>query len=333
MTRIPNLRIAIVGAGLMGRAHARASARVGAKIVAITDADLVAANTLASSVGARAALPDDILDADRVDAIHICTPVSKHVEWCSRAIERGIHVLCEKPLAENAADTAALFDLAAERGVLLCPVHQFPFQQGAIAASERLTTIGKVRWITAEMCTAGAATVVDSMHDEIVLGIVPHPLSLILAFLGGPIADGEWNSAHADRGEVLVAGTVRDTGVSIVLSTHGRPTSNTMRLIGERGSIALDLFHGFSTIETGRVSRMRKLARPFVSSARTLSAASSNALRRGIARETEFPGLTQLCRRFYLAADKRAEPPILAAEAIDIATVRDRIIASVVQSA
>ncbi len=296
----------------------------------MSDRDVAAARRLAASIGGNVAsgTKDEIIRPDILDAVHVCTPAGHYVDACTIAIERGLHVLCEKPIAETAAETQSLFGIARERKVVLCPVHQFPFQRGASDAAANLTSIGRIRWITAEMCTAGAATFVDSLHDGIALDIVPHPLSLIYAFLGGELSEGSWTTPHPEKGEILVSGVVRETGIAIILSTHGRPTSNSMRLIGERGTISLDLFHGFSVMEGGRVSRIRKFTRPFAASGRLLSAASANAARRGIARETEFPGLTELCRKFYLAADKRDTPPISATEAIDIATARDLIIAS-----
>lgn len=335
MPRVPNLRVAIVGAGLMGRAHARAAVRAGAKVVAVTDSDLVVAKKIALSVGRGIlyAPLDDVINPDRVDAVHVCTPAGQHVKAATIALERGIHVLCEKPIAETVEETLGLFDRAARKGLILCPSHQFPFQQGAVDAAAHLAAIGKIRWITAEMCTAGAATLVDSLHDGVVLNILPHTLSLIYGFLGGSISDGTWSTVRAERGEMLVTGIVRETGISIVLSTHGRPTANSMRIIGERGAITLDLFHGFSITEGGRVSRARKFARPFASSAKLLTAASKNSVRRGLKRETEFPGLTELCRRFYLAADKRAATPISVTEAMDIALVRDRVIANLITPA
>ena len=333
MARVPHLRVAIVGAGLMGRAHARAALRAGAKVVAVSDADLVVAKKVALALGTGALYGslDEVVTPDRIDAVHVCTPAGRHLEPARLALDRGLHVLCEKPVAETVEETQELFERAARKGVILCPSQQFPFQQGAMDAAAHLAAIGKIRWITAEMCTAGAATLVDSLHDEVVLGILPHPLSLIYGFLGGSISDGTWSAVRAERGELLVTGVVRETGISIVLSTHGRPTSNSMRLIGERGAITLDLFHGFSITEGGRVSRARKFIRPFAASVKLLSAASRNSVSRAVARETEFPGLTELCRRFYLAADKRAPTPIKADETLDIALVRDRVIASLTE--
>lgn len=327
MTLGPNLRIAIVGAGLMGRAHARAARQAGSHVVAIADTDPSLARSLASAIGAQvlSGSVDAVVTADRVDAVHVSTPAAEHAPICALALSRGIHVLCEKPLTETSAEAHALLDLAASNELVLCPVHQFPFQQGAIAAAARLPAIGRVRWITAELCTAGASDRVDSLQNDVILNILPHPLSLTHCFLGGRLADGEWGVTSPGAGELLVAGTIRGTGVSILLSTHGRPTGNFMRLIGERGSISLDLFHGFSTLEAGRVSRFTKMARPFTSSGRTLAVATANSARRAMARETAFPGLKELCARFYLAAARRADPPVSMAEILDIATVRDLV--------
>lgn len=314
----------------MGRAHARAALRAGAKVVAVSDADLVVAKKVALALGTGALYGslDEVITPDRIDAVHVCTPAGRHVEAARLALDRGLHVLCEKPIADTLQETQELFERAARKNAVLCPSQQFPFQQGAVDAAVYLPTIGKIRWIVSEMCTAGAATLVDSLHDDVVLNILPHPLSLVYGFLGGSISDGKWSTVRAERGELLVTGVVRETGISIVLSTHGRPTSNSMRLIGERGAITLDLFHGFSIAEGGRVSRTRKFIRPFASSAKLLAAASKNSASRAVARETEFPGLTELCRRFYLAADKRAPAPITPAEALDLALVRDQIIAT-----
>ncbi|MEP6506857.1 MAG: Gfo/Idh/MocA family oxidoreductase [Gemmatimonadales bacterium] len=323
----PALRVGIVGAGLMGRFHARAARMAGSRVVAIADADPAAAQRLALSVGKEVAsgTVDELITPERVDAVHVCTPVREHGSACSFILGRGIHVLSEKPLTQTAAETQALLDLAESHKLILCPVHQFPFQKGAIDAVARLPEVGRIRWVTAEMCTAGASQVAEALHDEVLLDILPHPLSLLYNFLGGDLATGQWGMTSAADGELLVTAVIRGTGASILLSTHGRPTGNTMRVVGDRASIALDLFHGFSTLESGRVSRLSKMARPFTSSTRTLVAATANSVRRGSARETAFPGLRELSARFYLAIVGRGKTPVSPAEMIDIATVRDRI--------
>ena len=64
--------------------------------------------------GSYAAL---VSDPD-VDAVYISLPNSQHVEWSTRALQAGKHVLCEKPLSRREADVAALFDVAEQTGRL-----------------------------------------------------------------------------------------------------------------------------------------------------------------------------------------------------------------------
>ncbi len=62
---------------------------------------------------------DDLLADERVDAVYISLSNSQHIEWVTKSLEAGKHVLCEKPLGLNAAETAAMFDSAARNGRLL----------------------------------------------------------------------------------------------------------------------------------------------------------------------------------------------------------------------
>ncbi|HMP75563.1 MAG TPA: Gfo/Idh/MocA family oxidoreductase [Kiritimatiellia bacterium] len=79
----------------------------------------------AEAFAARFSIPrvcasyDALLDRDLIDAVYIATPHHAHAEWAQRALERGIAVLCEKPLTVNAAQMEALAALASDKRVLL----------------------------------------------------------------------------------------------------------------------------------------------------------------------------------------------------------------------
>ena len=62
---------------------------------------------------------DDLLADERVDAVYISLSNSQHIEWVTKSLEAGKHVLCEKPLGLDARETTAMFDVAASNGRLL----------------------------------------------------------------------------------------------------------------------------------------------------------------------------------------------------------------------
>jgi len=62
---------------------------------------------------------DDLLADERVDAVYISLSNSQHIEWVTKSLEAGKHVLCEKPLGLNANETTEMFDVATRNGCLL----------------------------------------------------------------------------------------------------------------------------------------------------------------------------------------------------------------------
>jgi len=62
---------------------------------------------------------DDLLADDRVDAVYISLANSQHLEWVTKSLEAGKHVLCEKPLGVSSLEATAMFDSAARNGRLL----------------------------------------------------------------------------------------------------------------------------------------------------------------------------------------------------------------------
>jgi predicted dehydrogenase len=62
---------------------------------------------------------EDLLADERVDAVYISLSNSQHLEWVTKSLEAGKHVLCEKPLGLNATETEAMFATASRSGRLL----------------------------------------------------------------------------------------------------------------------------------------------------------------------------------------------------------------------
>jgi D-xylose 1-dehydrogenase (NADP+, D-xylono-1,5-lactone-forming) len=62
---------------------------------------------------------EDLLADERVDAVYISLANHQHLEWVTKSLEAGKHVLCEKPLGLNEAETKTMFDVASRNGRLL----------------------------------------------------------------------------------------------------------------------------------------------------------------------------------------------------------------------
>ncbi len=86
-----------------------------------------------------------------VDAVYVATPHDTHYDYAKRAIEAGLHVLCEKPMTLSRAQTSELFELAASRGVVLLEAVKTAFSPGfqRMVAVARSGSIGQVRSVDA----------------------------------------------------------------------------------------------------------------------------------------------------------------------------------------
>lgn len=323
-----SLRAGVVGAGLMGRWHAHAISHVGGRVVALIDPDLQRAQTLAARLPHRPVVESDLaqaLRAHRIDVLHVCTPLATHDTIARLAIAAGIPVLVEKPVASNAAETEALHRLAEAHGVLLCPVHQFLFQPGILAAERAMATLGVLRQLDLVACSAGADGASDLERETVALDILPHGLALARRLLGVALGGVEWRVSGGPPGEMRAMADVAGTSVMLAVSMRARPTDNALTARCDLGTIRANLFHGYATIERGRPSRLDKLGRPFLGSAKSMGAALGNLMGRVARREPAYPGLRELVRRFHLACAGQASSPISADESVDVARARDSI--------
>ena len=123
----------------MGQWHSHFSWSLGADICAIVDLNENRARLLGQRFSCDRVFTDieSMLASSEASIVHICTPTAAHAGAIKHCLEAGKHVLVEKPLAENSVVTSELLNCAHDNGVLLNPVHQFPFQRGYLELIER----------------------------------------------------------------------------------------------------------------------------------------------------------------------------------------------------
>lgn len=100
MSKNAPLRLALFGAGRIGQVHARnIAASPEVDLVVIADPFIEGAKTLAATTGAEAvASPDEVFSRNDIDGVVIGSPTSTHVDLITRAVDKGLAVLCEKPI-------------------------------------------------------------------------------------------------------------------------------------------------------------------------------------------------------------------------------------------
>lgn len=115
-----SVRVAVIGAGVMGADHAQIFARdvPGAVLQVVCDASAERAETVANACGAAdiSSDPEAVVARSDVDAVLIASPDHTHAPLSIQAIKLGKPVLCEKPLAPGSAEALTVVHAEAEAG-------------------------------------------------------------------------------------------------------------------------------------------------------------------------------------------------------------------------
>ncbi|MBB2947323.1 putative dehydrogenase [Actinoplanes lutulentus] len=133
---MPSYRAAIVGTGGIAAGHVEAlrahADRV--ELVAITDVDADRATAFARDWTVPAVYNDlaSLLEAQKPDLVHLCTPPSTHAPLAEQCLRAGVNVLVEKPPTLSLAELDTLAAVSGETGAQMATVFQHRFGAGAI---------------------------------------------------------------------------------------------------------------------------------------------------------------------------------------------------------
>ena len=141
------LKAAVAGTGFVGAIHVEALRRLNVEVMGVcaSTPERAEAKGLAPAYESYEALLAD----ERVDVVHVTTPNHLHHGQVRAALVAGKHVVCEKPLAMTSAESAELFELARESGLVHCTNFNLRFypiahQARALATSGALGEVWNV---------------------------------------------------------------------------------------------------------------------------------------------------------------------------------------------
>lgn len=239
------IRIGVVGLGVMGRSHARVLDDVDeADLVAVCDPteDAMAWARKRRLVGYRSF--EDLFDHEKLDAVTIAVPTRFHLEVGLAAIERGLDVLMEKPIATDLDEAQQLVAAAKKRGTMLAIGHVERFNPAVRELKKRLDggEVGRIFQVHSRRQGPFPSRIRDV---GAVIDLATHDLDVMRYLLGVDVvrlyAETE-RRIHTEHEDMLNALLRFDNGAVGVMQVNWlTPTKiRELSVLGERGMLHLN---------------------------------------------------------------------------------------------
>ena len=241
------LRAAVIGLGMMGRAHVRVWDELvdGVELVAVADTDPGAVREATAGRAARG-YPDQasMLAAEDLDLVSVVVPTSMHLPTALAALDAGSHVLVEKPIAATRDEAEQMIAAARSAGRMLTVGHIERFNPAIRELRRRLAAgeLGRIFEIRATRLGPFPARIRDV---GVVVDLAPHDLDVMRYLLGSdPIRlyAATEQRIHTDHEDLFVGLLKFANGAVGVLDINWlTPTKQrTLTVTGERGMYTAD---------------------------------------------------------------------------------------------
>jgi predicted dehydrogenase len=233
------IRAAVIGVGYLGRFHAQKYAQAeGCELVAVVDQRPEAREPVAAELKTRP-LGDyhELLGA--VDAVSVVTPTPSHFAIARDFLERGAHVLVEKPITETASQARELIALAARARRILQVGHLERFNAAILAAMPYLNSPRFVE------CHRLAPYRERGTDVNVVLDLMIHDIDIVQTIVGAPISTIDAVGTPVFSDEIDIANArIRFENGCVANATASRvslKTERKLRIFEDDAYLSLDL--------------------------------------------------------------------------------------------
>lgn len=176
------MRVGVIGVGYLGRFHARIySDMPGVELVGVADTNRETADRVASEYDTRA-LYDPMALLDEVDVVSVVVPTSMHRQVAVPYLEKGIHMLLEKPVASTLEDARVIVDTARKHNAILQIGHLERFNAGIMALADH---VNEPRFIEAHRLGPFVERATDV---DVVTDLMIHDIDIILSLVGSKLS-------------------------------------------------------------------------------------------------------------------------------------------------
>ncbi|CAN5494477.1 Gfo/Idh/MocA family oxidoreductase [soil metagenome] len=216
-----SVKCALVGFGMIGVDHAQILHSIPeSELLVICDLDASKAPGIPDGVAFTTSL-DETLDWPGLEAVWVCTPQASHHEVVIAALDRGLSVFCEKPIADSLAHADAMIEAAARTGGLLAIGHTLRFDPNYIQVAEAVARgdLGQPIQLSARWNAPDFEGRIISGRTTVPLEQMIHDLD-VMRWLVGDIVE-----IYAQASPVKVTGPGPDVVVATVLFESGAVAS------------------------------------------------------------------------------------------------------------
>jgi predicted dehydrogenase/nucleoside-diphosphate-sugar epimerase len=320
------LRAGMVGAGNICEFHVAAVKKLpNVELVGVCDLDRDRARTNAEKWGTTAYADLDALIAAGANVIHVLTPPSSHAKIARAALERGCHVLIEKPIAEDAGEGRALAALAKSKGLTVSVNHSLLYDPQVKRALDavRAGSLGQI--VSVDILRGSEYPPYeggplppwyrDAGYPFRDIGV--HCLYLIQELLG-PIeeVDANWRSLGGDPNLAFdewraMVRCARGLG-QFQLTWNTKPMQSQLIIHGTKGVLRVDLFamfHG-KRASTPLPKAAERLVNAFADSIQPLIDVPINVYKFVRKELQAYQGLRDLVADFYRRLVAGEPPPV-----------------------
>ncbi len=343
------MKVGIIGGGLIAYNHGPVIASIpGARIVGIADRDLARARTLATHLSVPHIYDDaaKMIDQESPDVVHILVPPALHADLSVMALERGCHVLVEKPMALSLADADRMIKAADRNNVRICVDHNAVFYQ-VVQDAIRMTREGLIGDIVSVdsyqaydpnrnpvIVEEGAEFIHWSyrLNGGILHDLMPHPGSLLMEFLPdilnvsvmgknrGVLPEG-WQ----DEIRVLIESSGPLGYISI--SLNEKPDTTTLTVKGTRGQLHIDIAcHSMiAQLDSPLPKAATRGLFGFKQASQHLKGAFANVYRFAFNKMDKTAGIGPVVNGFYKAIENGGEAPISVDKSLRVVELLERI--------
>lgn len=252
------LRAGVIGLGAMGRHHVRVYSELSTvHLVAVADVSDSAVQREASRHGVMAYTDfEQMLDSEPLDLVSIVVPTSMHHNVALQAIERGVQVLVEKPIAGSVAEARTMITAAKIADVRLMVGHIERFNPAIIELKRRIAQVGTIFQISARR----VGPFPDRIRDVgVVIDLASHDIDVMNFIVESPVESVYAQTAqriHTSH-EDMVVGTLRFANGTIGALDVNWLTPTKIRelaVIGSKGTFVVNyLTQDLAFFENGAV--------------------------------------------------------------------------------